>query len=396
MKKSQTAVTAIILTVMALMIWYLLWIPPVQRYELLFGTEETAEEEEAIYEPSELTFYSARVGEIGQSNGTLLHLTTVSDMRVSYSFVKMLLSSYDYTSLDATLFYNGNNNLRINGNYSLIELELNSGSVSGTPKVVVMMNGTTYYENELLSDSKVSIKIPFNSINSFGKEIEILCKFNGNPSILGFFNPQKCLFDSIKLYNYEYYEEKGNDSKTFYLNPTAALAELMELSFNPTQFTDYDVILKINERQVFQGALNNMTKKLSVDLSDVKLNDASNTITLQSTRGAEYYLSNISMKFYSLPLGISERYLVFDLPDGVIDQASNLVIYMNVTGIIQKGDILLNLLSKDATFVYPSDRLVLGVNEYQIPIKYFSDRANNLKISSPNGRVIINNIRIYE
>jgi hypothetical protein len=175
------------------------------------------------------------VGEIGQSNGTLLYSTTVSDMRVSYSFAKMLLSNYEYTTLDATLFYNGNNNIKINGDYSLVELELNSGSIVGTPKVIVKMNGTTYYENELVSNSRVSVKIPFAIISSLGKDVEIICKFNGN----SIFNSQKCVFDSIKLYNYEYYEEKGNDSKTFYLNPTAALAELMELNFNPAQFSGY-------------------------------------------------------------------------------------------------------------------------------------------------------------
>jgi len=203
------------------------------------------------------------------------------------------------------------------------------------------------------------------------------------------------VFDSVKLYNYEYYEEKGNDTKTFYLNPTASLAELMELNFNPTQFTEYDAIININNRKVFQGSLNNLTNKISIDLADIPLTDTANTITLQSTKGAEYYLSNVSMKFYSLPSGMSERYFVFDLAENAFG-LSNLVLYMNVTGIIEKGDIFINLLSKDATFIYPSTKLVLGVNQLEIPIRYFSEKANNLKISSPNGRIIINNIKLYE
>jgi hypothetical protein len=389
MNKSQTAVPAVILTVMALLIWYLLWIPPQQRYELLFGIDETTDELADI--SVDYSYFKANVGEIGQSEGTLLHSTTVSDMRISYSFVKMLLSSYEYTSLDATLFYNGNNNININDDYSLVELELKTGSIVGTPKILVKMNGTVYYENELISNSKILVKIPFNDFNSFGKDIELICKFNGN----SIFNSQKCVFNSVKLYNYEYYEEKGNDSKTFYLTPTAAYAELMELNFNPTQFTEYDAIIKINERQVFKGALNNLTNKLSIDLDEVSLNDNSNTITLQSTKGAEYYLSNVSMKFYSLPSGMSERYFVFDLAQNAFD-LSNLVLYMNVTGIIEKGDIHINLLSKDATFIYPSTKLVLGVNQLEIPIRYFSQKANNLKLSSPNGKIIISNIKLYE
>ncbi|MDD4353000.1 MAG: hypothetical protein PHN56_00940 [Candidatus Nanoarchaeia archaeon] len=388
MNKSQTAVPAVILTVMALMVWYLLWISPQQRYELLFGVEDTIEESEPYVDYS---YFSAKVGEIGQSDGTLLYSTTVSDMRVSYSSVKMLLSNYDYTSLDATLFYNGNNNIKINGDYSLIELELNTGSIVGTPKVQVRLNNTIYYENELIKNSKISVKIPFSAFSSLGKDVEIICKFNGN----SFLNAQKCVFDSIKLYNYEYYEEKGNDSKTFYLNPTAALAELMELSFNPTQFTEYDAIINVNSRKVFQGSLNNYTKKLSIDLADVPLNDAENIITLQSTKGAEYYLSNISMKFFSLPSGMSERYFVFDIVENAFGE-SNLVLYMNVTGIIEAGDIHINLLTKDAVFIYPSSKLVLGVNQIEIPIKYFSQKANNLKLSSPEGRIVINNIKLYK
>ncbi|MFA5303784.1 MAG: hypothetical protein WC393_04595 [Candidatus Nanoarchaeia archaeon] len=389
MNKSQTAVPAVILTVMALLIWYLLWIPPQQRYELLFGINDTGSEIDEG--PIDYSYFKANVGEIGQSNGTLLYSTTVSDMRVSYSFVKMLLSNYEYTSLDATLFYNGNNNININGDYSLVELEMNTGSIVGTPKIQVKMNGTVYYENELISNSKISVKIPFTSVSSLGKDIELLCKFNGN----SIFNSQKCVFDSVKLYNYEYYEEKGNDTKTFYLNPTASLAELMELNFNPTQFTEYDAIININNRKVFQGSLNNLTNKISIDLADIPLTDTANTITLQSTKGAEYYLSNVSMKFYSLPSGMSERYFVFDLAENAFG-LSNLVLYMNVTGIIEKGDIFINLLSKDATFIYPSTKLVLGVNQLEIPIRYFSEKANNLKISSPNGRIIINNIKLYE
>jgi hypothetical protein len=389
MNKSQTAVPTVILTVMALMIWYLLWISPQQRYELLFGVNSSQEGESEM--PADYSYFSAKVGEIGQSNGTLLYSTTVNDMRVSYSFSKMLLSSYDYVSLDATLFYNGNNDIKINGDYSLVELELNAGTVIGTPKVQVKLNGTVYYENELLSNSKVSVKIPFTFISSLGKDVEIICKFNGN----SIFNSQKCVFDSVKLYNYEYFEEKGNDSKTFYLNPTAALAELLELNFNPTQFTEYDAIININNKKVFQGALDNLTRKLSVDLADVPLNDDSNIITLQSTKGAEYYLSNVSLKFYSLPSGISERYFVFDLAGNAFG-LNSLVLYMNVTGIIENGDIYINLLSKDATFIYPSNKLVLGVNQLEIPIRYFSQKANNLKISSPNGRIIISDIKLYE
>jgi hypothetical protein len=101
------------------------------------------------------------------------------------------------------------------------------------------------------------------------------------------------------------------------------------------------------------------------------------------------------MKFYSLPSGMSERYFVFDLAENAFG-LSNLVLYMNVTGIIEKGDIYINLLSEDATFIYPSSKLVLGVNQLEIPIKYFSSKANNLKISSPNGRILISNIKLYE
>jgi hypothetical protein len=389
MNKSQTAVPAVILTVMALLIWYLLWITPQQRYELLFGINES--EQELNEQPVEYYYFKTSVGEIGQSKGTLLYSTTLSDMRVSYSFVKMLLSSYEYTSLDATLFYNGNNNININGDYSLVELELNTGSVVGTPKVQVKMNGTVYYENELLSNSKISVKIPFTTINSLGKDVEIICKFNGN----SIFNSQKCIFDSVKLYNYEYYEEKGNDSKTFYLNPNAVYSELLELNFIPTQFTEYDAIININNKKVFQGSLNNLTKKLSIDLADVPLYSDANIITLQSTKGAEYYLSNMSMDFYSLPSGMSERYFVFDLAENAFG-LSNLVLYMNVTGIIEEGDIYINLLSKDANFIYPSTKLFLGINQLEIPIKYFAEKANNLKISSPNGRIIIDSIKLYE
>jgi len=389
MNKSQTAVTAIILTVMALMMWYLLWIPPQQRYELLIGSDESSEEQENAEQ--ELSYFSAKVGEIGMSNGTILLSTKVSDMRVSYSSIRKLLSSYELTSLDATLFYQGSTSVNINDDYSMVELELSAGNVVGTPKIVVVMNGTAYYENELMSNSKVSVKMPFTNINSKGKEIEILCKFNGN----SMFNSQKCIFDSIKLYNYEYYAEKISDSKTFYLNPNAALAEMLELSFNAAQFTEYELAMKINDRQVFEGSLNNLTNKLSIDLSEVPLNDAANTLSIEASKGAEYYLSNISMKFYSLPMGISERYFVFDLPESAL-QRSNIIIYFNVSGIIQSGDIHFNLLSKEGLFIYPKNRLVLGVNQYEIPIRYFSKNANNLKISSPNGRILINNIKVYE
>ncbi len=389
MNKSQTAVTAILLTVMALIIWYLLWIPPQQRYELLFGSTSSNETIVA----TEDSYFSANVGEISSriESSNLLFSTIVSNMSVSNALTKKLISSHDLISLDSTILYQGNTAIRLNDEYSIVELELNSASITGTPKVVVVMNGTIYYENELLSDSKISVKIPFTNINSLGKDITIFCKFNGN----SLFNSQKCVFNSIKLYNYEYYEEKANDSKTFYLNPTAALSEMLELSFTAQQFNDYPITMKINNDKIFEGSINNYTNKITVDLSNININSGANIFSIESSKGAEYYLSNITFDFYSTPSGLAERYYTFDIPASALNK-NNIIIYFNVTGIITPGDIYFTLLTQDALFLYPSSKLVLGVNHIEIPTRYLSEKANNLKISTPNGRIVISNIKIYE
>lgn len=391
MSKSQTAVPAIILTVMALLIWYLLWIPPQQRYELLFGPQPIDSDSG---QATDYSYFTASVGEIGAGQGTLLYTANTTNLRISYPSIKSLLNSYNYESLSATLFFSANKIIQINEDYETLELELNAGAVQGTPKISVSVNGSTVYENELLSNSKTVIKLPFSATSSAGKAIEVACKFNSN----SLFSSQKCNFDSINLYNYEYIIEKESDSKTFFLNPQAKLAELLELNFNVDKSTEYSAALSINGQKVFQGALSNSTSKLSIDLEGVTLNEHSNNLSMQAERGAEYELSDVSLDFYSLPFGISERYFVFDLIPNAFG-ALRLKLFLNVTGIVESGDLRVDVFSPmapNATFIISENNLMLGINEMHIPIGFFSEKANNLKISSPNGRIIISDIKLYE
>lgn len=390
MRRGQSAVPTILLTVMALIIWYVLWIYPQQRYELLFGEDETIPEQEE----TESVLFTTTVGEVGQSSGELLQTQTFKNLTVSYPLTLSRVAGYNSLVMSSSLLASENKVISLSqeGGKSYT-LELNTNSIIGSPNIKVSLNNTILYHAEALSNSKTTIEISDSNINNYGEVLRITCEFNG----VQVWTTQECGFDSITLYENVFVPMDLSDSEVFYLNPEAENAGLIDLSFNTIQANNYPVNLLINDESVYSGKFsNNETVMLSLEGENIFLT-SDNNITLIAQQGARYSLSNMSMSFYSIPSGMAAKYVVFNLEDDVLDDRDSLSFEYEVTGIVEPGGLIFEILNTDSVYVVDYEELMLGSNELIVESSDLEE-TNNLKIysgtGSNTGRLIIGELKI--
>ena len=385
MRRAQTAVPAVLLTVMALIIWYVLWIYPEQRYELLFGDQGTTETPATVD-----YYYSTIIGEIGQSSGELLDTQVVSNLSVSYPETKTVISKFESQIMSANFLASEHKTVDLsNADADKLNLLVKTTSITGNPKLKVAMNNTLIYDAELIPSSTTSMDITTSMINNYGSILRITCGFNG----WQIWAVQQCGFETIEVSKYVYAPVHLSDSDVFYLQPFSENAELMNILFTPGEANNFPVQLLINGVEVYEGLLKQAEPvTLSVDGDDINLG-IDNNITLIAGEGAEYELSNILMRFYSLPSGMAAKYVVFDLPESALsDDTVNFE--FELSGIVELGDVIFEILNTGAKYTVPSEELVIGNNVLGVYTDDLEETGNNVKIYSTTGRLIINEFKV--
>lgn len=388
-KSAQTAVPAVLLTLMALILWYVLWIYPEQRYELLFGTETP--EDTTPETPISTAYYSTTVGEIGQSTGQLLDTQLVSDLSVSYPVTRSTISSYSNQLLTASILVNEHKTVDLsNVDADMVGVEVESNTVLGSPNLRISLNNTLIYDNPLLANSKTSLDIAKSSVTDYGNVLRITCGFNG----VEFWTTQQCGFDSISVYEYVYAPVDLRDDDVFYLTPLSENAELVELSFTAEQATSNPVNILINNQLVFSGSLQE-GESITMSLEGEDLNlGIDNTISLVGLEGADHVLTSVNLKFYSVPSGLAAKYLYFNIPSDVLEDEDYVTVAFNLTGIVEPGDIVFEIVNSEATYVLTNQELVIGTNYMEVLTSDLEENGNNMKISSTSGRFIIDGLEI--
>lgn len=390
MKHGQTAVPALILSTMVLLIIYLLWIYPQQRYELLFGptTEETTGTTVHIHEP----VFKTTIGEIGQSSGELLDTQIISNLTVKYPETRALISSFSNLILNANALVSEHKTVDLSGiDSSKYTIEIVSSTVVGSPILILTLNDSVLYESQLMPSSRITYNLTKEKIDALGPFLRLSCQFGG----FTFWTSQACGIQSFNVYRSEYYPEIVNDSDVFYLSPTSMNSELVELSFSAAKSTPYPIDLYINDRRVFHGSLGRERMTLSLDGENLGLG-IDNTFKLSANPGAEYILSNINMRFSSVPSGLASKYVIFDIPENTFDYENELLVTFNLTRIIEPGDLNIKIVNTNTDYLISSDDLFPGVNRMIISMNDLEAYGNNLKIYSTSGRMVIGEFVVDE
>ncbi|VVB75435.1 Uncharacterised protein [Candidatus Tiddalikarchaeum anstoanum] len=390
MNRGQVAVPGVILTVLVLLIWYILWIYPQQRYELLFGEQTNTG---STTTPTHVPVYQTIVGEIGQSSGELLDTQVISNLSVSYPVTRTLIAAYSNIILNANVLGSEFKTIDLSSYDSdFYNVEAISSSVVGLPKLRIELNNTLMYDNSLLPDSSTNYNITRSNIEEIGPFLKISCAFSG----FQFWSNQQCGLSELNIYRSIFYPRKLNDSDIFYLTPMSKDAELVELSFTPTRATTYPVELFINEHSILNSVLvPNQRVTLSLDGELLGL-DIDNTFKVSAMPGAEYSLSNINMKFSSVPSGMAAKYLIFDVPARTLRNENDLILTFNLTNIIEPGDLNINILNTGRNYIVRKEDMIPGLNRLSISTADLDEFGNNLKVYSTNGRLVLSSLIIDE
>ncbi len=380
MKKGQTAVPAVLLTIMALVVWYVLWIYPEQRYELLFGPQES-NESEVDFPVEEDHLYSIFIGEIGKSSGTILQRQEVYNLSVSYPVTRSKVADFGSLILSSNVLLSEHKTVDLSAVDGDINVEMISSSVEGTPNVFVKLNSTTVYDSRLLPNSRTSIDIQRRDIVDKGTILQIGCKFQG----MNIFSIQKCGFSSLVVYKYVYAPLKVSDTEFFYLTPEGEGADYIKMNLDVYSANIYPINIYINGVNVFSGRLSAGSTTLTVDADNLNLSYANN-LTIVADPGAEYGIGKIQLDMQSVPSGLATRYVSAYFDRSVLESNKNFEVNVNVQKIKELGDIVIEFVKSGDKYYIPSTDVVVGDNKILIPSTSLVEGSNTIRIYSENGR----------
>ncbi len=390
MKKGQTAVPAVLLTIMALIVWYVLWIYPEQRYELLFGSEESNESEVGTV-VQENHLYSVFVGEIGKSSGTVLQRQEVYNLSVSYPVTRSTVADFGSLILSSNLLLSEHKTVDLSAVDGDINVEMVSSSVEGTPNVFIKLNSTTIYDSRLLPSSKTSVDILRKDVVDKGNILQIGCKFQG----MNIFSTQKCGFSSLVVYKYVYAPLKVSDTEFFYLTPEGEGADFITMGIDVYSANNYPIDIYINRVKVFSGRLSSGLTTLTIDADNLNLSYANN-LTVVAEPGAEYGIGKIELDMQSVPSGLAARYVSAYFNESVLKNNENFELSVEVEKIKELGDIVVEFVKTGDKYYIPHSDIVVGDNKILIPSTSLISGSNNIKIYSENGRFELGYLTIDE
>ncbi len=393
-KKGQTAVPTILLVALALFIWFLLWIQPQQRYELLYGEEED-ENGGIVTIPENIFFQEESIGIVGRGTGELLDEQSLPGMSIDYPSTRNSIVNYGSQILNANLLINEYKNVDLrlaSPDSQSYSVEVITTNIRGSPDLRVTLNNTLLHKTSLIPNSRVFINISRENYETLGYNLRIECDFGGYV----FWETQKCGFEKISVYEYVYSPIKERTMQNFYLSGEEVNAGVIGLTTNVIESSGGEFNILFNNKTAWTGSLEQGTgSSLSFNALDYSLSEE-NTVSFKANPGASYTFGNINMSFYSSTTGPAEKYVVFDLSEKILRRSDRLTLEFELTEIFEPGDLKFTIIPTSVTYTKPSNELYTGNITMSLSTNDLKTTGNNIKIHSDDGRFKINELIIKE
>lgn len=367
MEQRERVPAAVILIVFIIgaTVIYLVTLPAPIAYSLVFGNfsqqtstvNNTSVPKGAFYAP--ITTY---VGGNPSAQSTSYSFGTFG---ASYNEYNSTLSSTSPFTLSASLFGSSSYNVGFNGSSAdSYFVTINISSVSGSPKITVLLNGNSFYSTLPSDNEQIVLRVPGARNGNNVLSIQV--------SLNGFAFSQSASFNGVSITQMFQNNASHYVSATiptfsgignFYLQYTPIGTGNMTISVNGevmqriSQASDNPVNITIPPSIVNQAISPGTSPILPVTF------DLGFTVGPKST----YELANVGL-VYQVPQIASNN---ITLPFSVPTTTGNYILTLYISSIIKQGQVSFSVYPSGATFSIPAANLATGENILILPYSDF-------------------------
>ncbi len=386
-KKAQYAATIILIGMAALFVIYTILAYPEEKARILNITipNETNISTSPLGEGTSLIFSSGEISEIGRSSGETVFSFGMPNAYVAYPVDEKIIDdsniSLRASVLKGSISYFSADNINLENTKDVL-IKLNITQLSGNPKLIVFLNGSSIFENTITNTGEINIRV---SKTLLGENNPITLKVEHN----GAFWTTNTLNANVKIVQEYYNPINVIDEKYISLGQTNIKGNELSISFMPTKaISDGDLIVKVNGKIIFSGKVEEgkiFTITQRFDESNIKVGD--NTITFEADKGGVYNLTNVKFEFVAVTTPATNKIYSFDIPNKYLTSQNEIILGLKVDKIIKPGYIYAKLGDKGPIYYFEDSDLASGAWSYAVLDKtYLKELGNKLIVDSPNGR----------
>ena len=385
-KKGQYAATMIVIGMLVLFVVYVLLAYPEEKARTLNIPlpNKTNISTSPLGEGTTLIFSSGEISEVGHSSGETVFNFNLGNVYVAYPTKEKVLSEQN-TTLKTNIFKKDSillsaNNLNLDNTKEVV-IKLNTTYLSGTPNIIVYLNGTKVFERQLTQTGELNVIIPKNYLD-VNNPLKIELTHNG-----AFWTSQEMKIN-VKVVQVYYYPEKPSMEKILTLGQTNIKGNEVRISFTPQNVkTDGGLIVKINDKVIFSGTVEGGKEfTLSERLEDSGIKVGDNIITFETDKGGVYNLTNASIKFVAVSTPATSKVYSFDIPKEYLSDNSSIILGLRVDKIIKPGYITAKV-NNGPVYYFENTDLASGAWVYTTINKtYLKNLSNLVVVDSPDGR----------
>ena len=385
-KKSQYAVTVILIGMIVLFAIYTILAYPEERARMLNISipNETNITTSPLGEGTTLIFSSGEIAEIGRSSGESVFSFNLDNFYVAYPIKEKTLDSKDIT-LKASILksessYFDANNLNLENTKDVV-LRLNITSISGNPTLTILLNTSKIFERRITQIGELNVIIPKGYLHE-NNPITLKLKHNG------VFWASNSLSSSVKVIQNYYNPENPTAEQVVTLGQSNIKGNELRISLTPTKaIPNGDIIIKVNDKILFSGKLEeNKTFAISKRLDDCGIHVGENTISFEADKGGVYNLTNVKLEFVAVSTPAANKVYSFDVPSNYLNSTNDIILGIRVDKIIKPGYINARL-NDGPTYYFENSDLASGAWSYTVLDKaYLNELGNKITVDSTNGR----------
>jgi hypothetical protein len=390
--QSGFAMPVILIGFAFLFIIYLLMVYPSEREKLL-GFESEGQEitESPLGGTTELIFSSGETFEVGRTMGQTVFNFGLKNFSVSYAPIAKKLDSAEGVMMSASLLSAGiqafnANNLNLETTKEIV-LKLDVKKVTGSPKIVIILNESRIYEKDAAA-GELTIHISKNLLTE-NNQIFVKVEHSGG----AFWETQSVEFNSIIL-DQMYYDPYGTrqDSQTVVIGENNYQGNQMNLKF----FVDSadnngDLLIKVNDKIIWSGnPTSNHTITASVELDKSGIAIGNNNIVFEADKDGSYTIKNVTLQFIAESTPPARKTYSFDITSAQLHSGRQILFGVKVNRIIEPGSLYFQIAPSATSYYFPAEDVASGAWSYtKLDASKLKEFGNKITVDSVNGRFSI-------
>lgn len=391
--RGQGSIPAIIIVIIAGVLFYLLWVQSSTREDILglnnsLPSEEGSSPVENVTEDNKSLVLSGGVGYVGRRTGKAINSYSLGNVFISYPEVREFVLEKDSVVLSSNVFSSGKLRTVLSGDFSKIGISFNVKRVSGSPVIKVLSGGVELFSERVGEGEFVNLTVSSGRV--INNELVVVCAWSG----LMFWQEQLCELSGFKILESSFNPVSPRVVKSFSFNSDSE-PEDVKISFDVSNSVNVnDLIIRVNDVLVYKARPVNRSASYVVTTTagTVGLSQGTNLVSFETLDGGEYDLSNVVLTVFEKVLSENSKTFYFNIGEELLNSKNNFVLSVNVDKIIERGG--LTIVLNNVFYYLAPEQIAEGVNLINIKKERLVSGANVMRVESSTGRFRIGEVKL--